>query len=194
MSAKGGLVCPKCGSESVIRIQYGLPSHDALEAVGRGEVILGGCCIGGNSPQYHCKECQNEWGKMRIGGEIYDDIVSFQAEVGGHLRECYFVTADWETKKLSYQVGSSAKGYVTKFERELKAEGWQQLIENLKECSFVFWLDQYEDHTVLDGTQWSVRLKLTDGEIIEKAGDNSFPAYWEKFCTGIAELVGERFE
>lgn len=37
--------CPKCVSERVVPIMYGLPSDELFEDWDRGEVELGGCCI-----------------------------------------------------------------------------------------------------------------------------------------------------
>ena len=59
-------VCPKCGSSSVGGILYGEPSIKGMEAVKRGEVVLGGCEIRENSPRFSCKNCKYEWGSFNI--------------------------------------------------------------------------------------------------------------------------------
>ncbi len=60
--------CPKCGSSEVMHILFGLPTPEAFEMEKRGEVVLGGCCVGisedGSTPKRHCKKCGHEWGKM----------------------------------------------------------------------------------------------------------------------------------
>lgn len=48
--------CPYCGGK-VLRIQYGSPSHEMMEAAERGETLLGGCCIATDSPDYGCPNC-----------------------------------------------------------------------------------------------------------------------------------------
>jgi len=53
--------CPNCGSKNVIPIVYGLPEHEAFEREKRGEIILGGCLIDFDSPNWHCKDCGFEW-------------------------------------------------------------------------------------------------------------------------------------
>ena len=65
---KKKIVCPKCGGEDVAHILYGFPLYDeALKnALEKGEIHLGGCCIDPDSPAYHCNECDEEFG-------IYDD-------------------------------------------------------------------------------------------------------------------------
>lgn len=49
--------CPACGSREVIPILYGLPGFELSEAAERGEVVLGGCLIGDESPDYECRGC-----------------------------------------------------------------------------------------------------------------------------------------
>ncbi len=61
MSSKK-LMCPKCGSDHAVRIIYGDPTPEALEASARGEICLGGCCIELNDPLYTCKDCAYRWG------------------------------------------------------------------------------------------------------------------------------------
>jgi len=176
------LVCPKRGSDMDCQVKF-LKPKKLLLAVGILVFIL---CIATN--------IKTDGKEVNMGKGIYDDIVSFQAEVGGFLCESYIVTADWPTKKLSYRGGPNRDGNFTEFKRELRPKEWQQLIDILRKCDFEFWLDDYYDHTVLDGTQWSVKLTLADGRVVEKSGSNSFPKQWEEFCKGIAELVGDRFE
>lgn len=48
--------CPNCGSK-VLRIQYGYPGHEMRDAAERGEILLGGCCISPDSPDYGCPNC-----------------------------------------------------------------------------------------------------------------------------------------
>ena len=49
--------CPNCGSVKVVRILYGMPSHETFEAAERGEIALGGCCISDRDPTWRCLEC-----------------------------------------------------------------------------------------------------------------------------------------
>jgi DNA-directed RNA polymerase subunit RPC12/RpoP len=62
-------VCPKCGSTEVVRIVYGLPGPELLEEAKRGQIALGGCCVTGNDPQWHCHECGHRWRAGRDGRE-----------------------------------------------------------------------------------------------------------------------------
>ncbi len=49
--------CPRCGSTNAVPIEYGYPSAELFEASQRGEIVLGGCVIGFESPDYECREC-----------------------------------------------------------------------------------------------------------------------------------------
>ena len=49
--------CPRCGSNEAVRILYGYPTFEAAEAERRGEVVLGGCLVGEESPDFECRSC-----------------------------------------------------------------------------------------------------------------------------------------
>jgi hypothetical protein len=54
-------VCPKCGSNNVLRIAYGLPTPKGEFDALAGKVILGGCMVEPGQPDRHCKECKHSW-------------------------------------------------------------------------------------------------------------------------------------
>lgn len=60
--------CPDCGSTDTVKILYGMPTYEAFEAVERGEISLGGCCISDNNPTRHCKTCGQDFG----GGNLFN--------------------------------------------------------------------------------------------------------------------------
>jgi hypothetical protein len=49
--------CPNCRATEAVRILYGYPSVDMWQAEERGEISLGGCLIGPESPDYECRSC-----------------------------------------------------------------------------------------------------------------------------------------
>ncbi len=51
--------CPRCGSELILDITYGLPGPDAYE---NKSFFSGGCCLDSDSPAYHCKSCRYQFG------------------------------------------------------------------------------------------------------------------------------------
>ncbi len=50
--------CPTCGSRRAVPIVYGYPTSELFEVAERGEVRLGGCVIGNESPDYECRDCR----------------------------------------------------------------------------------------------------------------------------------------
>ena len=54
-------ICPRCSQPAGIPIEYGMPSYEAFEAEQRGKIVLGGCDIDGEPPDYHCRNCGYEW-------------------------------------------------------------------------------------------------------------------------------------
>ena len=53
--------CPKCKSDKVIPIEYGMPGIELIEMENRGELKLGGCIVMPNNPKWYCKDCGNDW-------------------------------------------------------------------------------------------------------------------------------------
>lgn len=73
--------CPKCKSEKVLKIMYGLPAGPTPP----GE-YEGGCCITGEDPNWHCGDCNWEWGpdcEGRYGDESEESIALAQDMVEG---------------------------------------------------------------------------------------------------------------
>ena len=55
--------CEVCGQTTVLNILYGKPTNEALEAAERNEIILGGCCISDDSPDWQCSKCGQRYKK-----------------------------------------------------------------------------------------------------------------------------------
>ncbi len=56
--------CPKCQSKKVVAIVYGEPTEKTFEKAENGKLILGGCCVSDESPQWYCADCQHEFGRI----------------------------------------------------------------------------------------------------------------------------------
>jgi hypothetical protein len=66
-------LCPFCGyGDQVVPILYGDPGPEAVEQSQRGEIALGGSCIGPDSHDWYCKGCLRSFGARKIEEE--DDI------------------------------------------------------------------------------------------------------------------------
>jgi hypothetical protein len=53
--------CHHFGSKEVAQILYGLPGHEPMAAAGRGEVVLGGCCVSPQDPTHVCRVRGSKW-------------------------------------------------------------------------------------------------------------------------------------
>ena len=60
--------CPKCGSERLAKIFYGLPGRKFMEELAKNrdnpKYVCGGCLVAKDKkmPRWRCLECQHEWG------------------------------------------------------------------------------------------------------------------------------------
>ncbi len=57
--------CPRCGSTDTVRIVYGYPTQEAVEAAKRDEIRLGGCLITGHDPTRQCRACGRRFSTRR---------------------------------------------------------------------------------------------------------------------------------
>ena len=53
--------CPRCHSDEVLPIAYGLPSPEMVEESMAGRVKLAGCMVWPEAPDWHCVGCGHEW-------------------------------------------------------------------------------------------------------------------------------------
>ncbi|MER1999208.1 MAG: hypothetical protein ABS882_05490 [Lysinibacillus sp.] len=63
--------CPKCSSNNVADILYGLPTSSAMKQVTIGKAVLGGFVISTNSLQFHCNNCEYRWADEYL---VIDDM------------------------------------------------------------------------------------------------------------------------
>ena len=51
--------CPHCGEPlRVVPILNGYPAPEAFEAERRGELVIAGCLVGDDDPEYACANCE----------------------------------------------------------------------------------------------------------------------------------------
>lgn len=58
------ITCPHCGSTNVAGILWGMPMFDEelRHELDEGRIVLGGCCVSGADPDWHCNDCGHEFG------------------------------------------------------------------------------------------------------------------------------------
>jgi hypothetical protein len=56
--------CPKCKSNSIAEIVYGMPDFDDEELkrdLLKKKIVLGGCVVWGGDPKLQCNDCEYQW-------------------------------------------------------------------------------------------------------------------------------------
>lgn len=66
--------CPECGSSNVAEILWGLPSFtDELQKeLAEGKVVLGGCCVDYDDPEYECNDCMHRFGRSEFAEDLVE--------------------------------------------------------------------------------------------------------------------------
>jgi hypothetical protein len=59
--------CPRCSSDEVLPIVYGLPGPELTEESLAGRVALGGCMVWPEAPDFRCVVCGHEWRANEAG-------------------------------------------------------------------------------------------------------------------------------
>jgi len=55
--------CPKCKSNNVAQIFWGYANIESMEeSLEKKEIVLGGCMVTDNDPEWECNDCGNRWG------------------------------------------------------------------------------------------------------------------------------------
>jgi len=56
--------CPVCGSSRIATYLWGMPDFSNKKIqneIDEGKIIIGGCCISDDDPEYHCHECSTDF-------------------------------------------------------------------------------------------------------------------------------------
>jgi hypothetical protein len=182
--------CPKCGSLNVIKILYGMPTHEAFLMAEEEKIKLGGCCITDSDPEYYCKDCENELDRQTAIDNAYKEIKGITASVGGYFGGYYEVEIDFQSRKLKWNhLGDGSKDY---YEKIIRQNTLDKFIDELKLLDLLNWKSKYIEPGVCDGTQLSLEI-IKSGRNIKKYGDNKFPGEWDQFCRLIKKISGKSF-
>ncbi|MEM0331135.1 MAG: hypothetical protein QXW84_07155 [Archaeoglobaceae archaeon] len=182
--------CPKCGSKNSVKIVYGMPSFKLFQEAEAGKVKLGGCCIIEGGPEYHCKDCNNEWNREQVLDIAYDQIKGLKASVGGYFGGYYHVTIDLTNLKTTWLFNEGGSEETST--RSIRTKTAEEFIKCLKEINPLNWKGKYIEPGVCDGTQWSIEI-ITDERTVRKYGSNKFPEEWKQFCKMIKRITGKEF-
>ncbi len=63
--------CPHCHKDDVSKMIYGKPAlnRQIIEGLESGRIISGGCMIHGGAPEWHCNQCNRDFGHLKFDPE-----------------------------------------------------------------------------------------------------------------------------
>jgi len=196
---KAQIKCPHCGSTDTARYLYGYPAfnEEMQKKLDEEKMVLGGCCIDvvhvndqrvTIMPTRRCNKCKKDFGKPpilktrnEITAEDYRDIVeSIKFSVGGFHEGHTDITITKNENGAFVNVEQFLIGDLDIPEnRQITPARWQKIVNTLYNQLYLHeWKKKYVDPLVLDGTQWSLDIKLTNGRKREYYGSNLYPPYW----------------
>lgn len=190
---KPGKKCPYCGYRETAKIIYGYPmfNKELKQDLEHHRIKLGGCCISSMDPEYFCFICNKEFGtpaSFFSGDEIkhYEDaVLEIQFEIGGFFQGWKTVIVKKENEQYILTISSD-------FEEKsglLSEKDWSWLVKRLYGTLFIHeWEDAYDNSDILDGEQWSLRIKFTEGRDKETYGINEYPPYWNELVRTFKKL------
>ena len=66
-------------------------------------------------------------------------------------------------------------------ETEISSAKWNKIVNTLYESLYLNeWKKEYVDNDILDGTQWSLDIKLSSNRKRSYHGTNDYPPYWNE--------------
>ena len=76
---------------------------------------------------------------------------------------------------------------------EISLEVWYEMLDKLyRDVRIHEWKKRYVNPDILDGTQWSINIELSDGQTISYYGSNEYPPRWEEFGKVFREACSGR--
>ena len=74
--------------------------------------------------------------------------------------------------------------------KSLSIDEWQSFINDIYiKYRLEEWNTEYINNDVLDGTQWEVKVKLSNGKELEYYSSNDYPQNWTDFIDYINNLI-----
>ena len=197
---KAQIKCPHCGSKNTARYFYGYPLYDEImqKKLEDGKWVLGGCCIRSveihgqqvdTMPGRKCNACRKDFAtapilytpKKNLIEDYRDIVTSIKFSIGGYF-EGYTEVIIKRNKNGAYvSVQQFPCGLEIPEDKQITNGKWQKIVNKLY-CGFYLheWKKEFEDPYVLDGTQWSLDINLTNRRVRHYHGSNDYPPYWKE--------------
>jgi len=191
--------CPYCGSINTARYIYGYPafSERMQRKLDSGKWELGGCCIGGveinghvysTNPTRRCNDCKKDFGKPPIViskkketiEDIRDIVTSIELLIGGYSPYYTQIIIKRNDKGALVSV-EQIRYNIIPTETEISTAKWDKIVNTLYGSLYLNeWKKEYVDMDIMDGTQWSLKIKLTNNRKRTYYGSNDYPPYWNE--------------
>ncbi len=208
---KARIKCPHCGSRNTARYIYGYPLFDKRmqEKLDTGKWVLGGCCVNivevngetvNMMPSRKCNECKKDFGKPPIIIsrkknliEDYRDIVtSIYFSVGGYLDGYTDITIKKNKTGALVNVQYPFNDKEKPDPKQITLLKWRKIVNRLYSDLYIHeWKKNYVDPGVLDGTQWKLTIKLSNGRKRSYYGSNDYSPYWNELLKLFSRFVKE---
>ncbi len=201
--------CPHCGSVNTARYLYGMPafSEEMQVKLDAGKWVLGGCCISsveinGQSVDTmsarRCNDCKKDFASAPIlinrkaeTFEDYRDIVTaVKFSVGGYFGGYTEITIRKNDKGAIVKAQNTLDYEDLPGSKQITPAKWQKIINTLYGQLYLHeWKKNYVDPEVLDGTQWSLDISLTNNRKRSYYGCNDYPPYWNELLKVFREFA-----
>lgn len=197
---KAQIKCPRCGSTDTARYIYGYPafSEEMQKKLDEGKWALGGCCISSvdvngvavqTMPARRCNECKKDFAtapilltpKKDLAEDYRDIVTSIKFSVGGFFGGYTEITIR-KNDNGAFVKAQKSLGYEELPEpKQIAPAKWQRIVNQLYGQLYLHeWKKEYVDLNVLDGTQWSLDINLTNNRVRHYYGSNDYPPYWSE--------------
>ena len=136
--------CPHCGSSKTAPILYGYPilNEETKQALDEKKLYLGGCCVCGIEPEFHCFDCKKDFGTPPVfvcknETEKYRDIIVSISFYDGGYFEGYpevFMEKRIDSIMVSVYAGHRKEPV---FQRTMSENEWFMIIDQLYETLYI---------------------------------------------------------
>ena len=199
--------CPYCGSVNTAEYIYGLPAFDEKmqRKIDEGKWVLGGCKRYGweingkyvdTMPERKCNDCKKDICAAPVlvtpkkeTVEDYRDIVTSIMFYVGSFGEGYTrITIRKNDEGASVKIVNTVEYEDHPVERQISHAKWQEIVNALYCQMYIHeWKKSFVDPDVVEGTEWSLEIRLTGRRERTYYGSNAYPPYWDR----LLEVFGE---
>lgn len=178
-------ICPICGGKNISKILWGMPlwTPKLEQDLESKKVVLGGCCITDNDPTYYCNDCGK--GIFYPTKNLEFQTEYFEFEIGGYFDGYQRIEVEKKPERITatYYPAYGEDNEVTCI--DLSEEELLRYLNKVYSTSLFEWKDMYDNPLILDGEQWTISVRLFNGEKFEWYGSNDYPLSWKKFIKAV---------